>query len=58
MCKLGRPVYCERIGNLDVDNLWKVTTEERMFRDFAAGFEALIHFRIPACSLAAGRRIE
>jgi hypothetical protein len=30
--KKGRPLYIERLGNLDVPKLFTVTTEERMMR--------------------------
>jgi hypothetical protein len=30
--KKGRPVYIERLGTLNVPNLFKVTTEENLFR--------------------------
>ena len=32
--KLGRPVYIERIGILDVGKLFEVTTEERIVRHY------------------------
>lgn len=56
--KLGRPLYIERIGTLDIPKLWTVTTEERMLREFAASFEELFYWRYPACTIAAGRRID
>ena len=31
--KLGRPIYIERVGIVDVKQLWKVTTSERMLRN-------------------------
>jgi len=32
--KLGRPVYYERFGVLDVPGLFRITTEERMIRHY------------------------
>lgn len=31
--KLGRPLYIERVGIVDVKNLWAATTSERMVRN-------------------------
>ena len=32
--KLGRPVYIERFGVLDVPALFRITTQERMVRHY------------------------
>lgn len=32
--KLGRPVYIERIGKLDINKLFTITTEERIIRHY------------------------
>ena len=32
--KLGRPVYIERVGVIDVTRLWELTTEERMIKNY------------------------
>ena len=32
--KLGRPVYIERFGIMDIDKLWTVTTRERIVRHY------------------------
>eukprot|EP00842_Homolaphlyctis_polyrhiza_P006130 jgi/Hompol1/6518/HPOL_005006-RA len=56
--KLGRPLYIEQIGVLNVTNLWKNTTEERMLRNHVYEYEKLVHYRLKACSERAGRHIE
>lgn len=56
--KLGRPVYIERIGNLDIPKLWTVTNEERMLREFAASFEQLFYWIYPSCSELSGFRVD
>ena len=56
--KLGRPLYIERIGTLDIPKLWTVTTEERMLREFAASFESLFYWLYPSCSEVSGNRID
>lgn len=55
--KLGRPIYIERIGLLDVPALFKITTEERMIRHFIQEYEILMKLRYPACSATAGKKI-
>lgn len=56
--KLGRPIYIERIGALNLTRLWEVTNFERMELYFVREYERMIHERFTACSRAAGRRIE
>lgn len=57
-CKIGRPVYIERLGSLVVDNLWKVTTEERMWNNYITSFEKLLNFRYKVCTELKGSRVE
>ncbi|KAL1918169.1 uncharacterized protein VTP21DRAFT_3435 [Calcarisporiella thermophila] len=54
----GRPVYIEQLGGIDVARMFKITTEDRMIKHFIVGYEHLIHERFPACSQAAGERVE
>jgi len=56
--KEGRPIYIERIGALKIKELFKVTTEERLIRYYMQSYENLIKEIFPACSRAAGKRIE
>jgi hypothetical protein len=55
--KIGRPVYIERIGLLDVPALFQITTEERMIRHFIQEYEISMKLRYPACSAEYGSRI-
>ena len=55
--KLGRPVYYERFGILDVEKLFQITTEERIVRHYMREYEILMKLRFPACSALAGKRI-
>jgi len=32
--KLGRPIYIERFGLMDIEKLWTVTTRERIVRHY------------------------
>ena len=56
--KLGRPIYIECIGRLDLSIIMQNTTEKRMLRYYIREYERFILERLPAASDAAGRRIE
>jgi CRAL/TRIO domain len=55
--KQGRPIYIERLGNLDVAKIFTVTTEARMLKYYQFSYEFSMKVRYPACSEVAGRRI-
>ena len=56
--KLGRPIYIERIGYLKFDPLVKTISLEKLQMYFVQSYERLIHEIFPACSRAAGKRVE
>ncbi|KAL3901071.1 MAG: hypothetical protein SGCHY_000890 [Lobulomycetales sp.] len=56
--KLGRPVYYENLGELNVTQLFAVCTTEKMLRHHVYEYEKLVNYRLPACSKAAGTYIE
>jgi hypothetical protein len=56
--KQGRPIYIEILGGLDVTKLLAVSTEARIMKNYAQSYELLMNLRYPACSIAAGRRIQ
>ncbi|CAK9270140.1 unnamed protein product [Sphagnum jensenii] len=56
--KMGRPVYIERLGQLQVDELLKTTTMDRMLLYHVKEWETLIDWKIPACSKMAGTCIS
>lgn len=56
--KLGRPIYIERLGVLDVKKLFSVTTDQRMLKNHVYEYEKLVHYRLKACSEKYGRYIE
>ncbi|KAJ3333471.1 cytosolic factor, phosphatidylinositol/phosphatidylcholine transfer protein [Blyttiomyces sp. JEL0837] len=56
--KIGRPVYVEMLGVLDIKQLFAVTTDERMLRNHVYEYEKLVHYRLPACGIKAGRHLE
>lgn len=56
--KIGRPVYCDRIGPIRVDKLFQVVTEEKMFRGLYYTFEHCLKHRFLACSAVFDRQIH
>ena len=56
--KLGRPVYIERFGVLDVPRLFQVTTEERIIRHYVQEYEIMMKLRFPACSAVKGEVVN
>ncbi|XP_057839055.1 SEC14 cytosolic factor isoform X2 [Cryptomeria japonica] len=56
--KLGRPVYIERLGQLQLEELLKITTFDRMLLYHIKEWEILIDWKFPACSKKAGRTIN
>jgi len=55
---MGRPVYIERLGLLQMDELLKITTMDRMLLYHVKEWEILIDRKIPACSKKAGTCIS
>ncbi|KAF7316999.1 CRAL-TRIO domain-containing protein [Mycena chlorophos] len=56
--KDGRPIYIERLGQLDLKALYAVTTQERQVKRLVFEYEKFITERLPACSRAAGHPVE
>lgn len=57
-CKEGRPIYIEQINKVDLDVLFKTTTEDRMLRYYIKEYERTQIYRLPACSKAVNKFIE
>ncbi|ORZ29452.1 CRAL-TRIO domain-containing protein [Catenaria anguillulae PL171] len=56
--KLGRPIYIEHLGNIDIKKITTITSMERMQQKLIFEYERSLDFRFPACSLKAGQHIE
>jgi len=58
MDKDGRPLYIERLGQLDMKALYAVTTQDRLLERLVAEYEKFLTERLPACSSAVGHPVE
>ncbi|KAG8860575.1 cytosolic factor, phosphatidylinositol/phosphatidylcholine transfer protein [Tulasnella sp. 330] len=56
--KDGRPVYIEQLGRLDIDALYKITTQDRLLKRLVSEYEIFVQERLPATSAAVGHPVE
>lgn len=56
--KLGRPVFIDRVGVMDLEAKLEATTLERAYRYAYQDYEKQLRIRFPACSEQAGRKIQ
>ncbi|KAL9085978.1 MAG: hypothetical protein Q9165_007340 [Trypethelium subeluteriae] len=56
--KDGRPVYIEQLGKIDLNAMYKITTQDRMLQNLVTEYEKLADPRLPACSRKAGQLLE
>ncbi|KAF3782009.1 Phosphatidylinositol/phosphatidylcholine transfer protein [Nymphaea thermarum] len=56
--KDGRPVYIERLGKIDLNELTSITTIDRYLKYHVQEFEKAVSQKFPACSGAARRHID
>ncbi|ODV84122.1 hypothetical protein CANARDRAFT_8800 [[Candida] arabinofermentans NRRL YB-2248] len=54
----GRPVYIEELGSVNITEMYKITTQERMLQNLVWEYESFVKYRLPACSRKAGVLIE
>lgn len=56
--KDGRPVYVEELGTVNLHEMYKITTHERMIKNLVWEYESFVKYRLPACSRASGHLVE
>ncbi|KAK9838539.1 hypothetical protein WJX81_006074 [Elliptochloris bilobata] len=56
--KLGRPIYIQHLGQINMKKMYEVTTEERMLKFHVQEYERCARYIMPACSIVAGRHID
>ncbi|KAG7699901.1 hypothetical protein KL930_000588 [Ogataea haglerorum] len=56
--KDGRPLYIEELGSVNITEMYKITTQERMLKNLVWEYESFVRYRLPACSRKAGFLVE
>lgn len=56
--KDGRPVYFEELGKVNLTEMLKITTQDRMLKNLVWEYEAFTNNRLPACSRQKGHLVE
>ena len=56
--KLGRPIYIQHLGQINMKAMKNVTTEERMIRFHVQEYERALKYIFPACSEEAGEHVS
>lgn len=54
----GRPIYIERLTNIDVKALYAITTQDRLLKQLVSEYEKCMFERFPACSLVKSAPVE
>lgn len=56
--KDGRPVYVEELGSINISEMYRITSQERMLKNLVWEYESFTKYRLPACSRKAGCLVE
>lgn len=51
-------MYIEQYGGIDLNAMYKITTQERMLQNLVVEYEKVADPRLPACSRKAGKLLE
>ena len=51
-------MYIEKLGKIDLNAMYKITTAERMLQNLVCEYEKVADPRLPACSRKAGKLLE
>ena len=54
----GRPLYIEQLGKIDLNAMYKITSEQRMLENLVVEYEKVSDPRLPACSRKSGHLLE
>ena len=54
----GRPFYIDQPCKVEIDDIFNLISKEEIIQYYIREYEYLLHVRLPACSAAAGKRIE
>jgi len=56
--KLGRPIYIELTCSMNLKDLFKKTSEDRMMKYYIKEYEKLLKVRFPSCSKVKGELVD
>ncbi|KAH3677078.1 hypothetical protein WICMUC_001833 [Wickerhamomyces mucosus] len=56
--KEGRPVYIEELGSVNLTEMYKITTQDRMIKNLVWEYESFTNHRLPASSRKVGYLVE
>lgn len=56
--KMGRPVYIQHLGKIDIVTIKQITSEDRMIKFHIQEWERCIKHILPVCSKLQGRNID
>lgn len=54
----GQPFYIDQPCKFHIDDLLAIVDKEELYQYYVREYEKLLHIRMPACSNAAGKKIE
>ncbi|KAL4470950.1 hypothetical protein ABPG72_013537 [Tetrahymena utriculariae] len=56
--KLGRPVYIERLGKLNINKLFEAITQDRLVKYYIQFYEKIIKYVFQQCTSAKGQQVD